>query len=883
MEYPIWQLTTFGGGFWVALIATVHVFVAQFAVGGGLFLVLAERMAYRSENPQILEYARKHSKFFLLLTMVFGGVTGVGIWITVALLSPQGTITLIHNFVFAWAAEWVCFLGEIIALLCYYYGWKKLPRREHQAIGWIYFVFGWLSLFLINGIIGFMLTPGDWTATGSFWDGFFNPSFWPSLVFRTCLSFMIAGLFGFLTATRVADERTRELLVRTCAAWAAAPFALFLLSGWWYLSAMPEPQHTLIMEKSRRVGEFMRWFWIFAPATVLGALFMAVRLPRSVRFPLAFAVLALGLGMAGSFEFVREAGRKPYVIFGHTYSNSITVSRAEEVNRAGALATSKWTDAAILESDPAGAGRLLFQLECASCHSLGGPMNDIIPRTHKFTRTGLMTMLTGLGRLNRYMPPFLGTEEEKAALADWLFAEVHGHVDADADVDIAELPEPELPAFDARDPDEGGSPYVLAAWPDKGFVFYTDADSRFSILPPGTDLRAQLVLRGTPPELVTEGVTISYALEPGFGNPAARSEFWKHRSTPSGAPLAENAGLAGKSTSGTMEREGDSNIHTARGVPVVPYPDPDAGKGEFLPYALAVITATDEAGNVLAETVIDAPASTEMACKTCHGGAWKVANRAGIADETATDVLATHDRMNHTEHVASADAGRPVVCQDCHGDPAMGLPGREDLPNLSAAIHGAHAVYFTGRDSEACGLCHPTGMEGATRGFRGRHSEFLECAVCHGPIEDHALSLLKFERERGVTRVDKFIGELAPRAATPLEEIRPRAPWTQVPDCLTCHKDFDAPDMDAFNAWTETEAGVFRNRMDEMDALACPACHNAPHAIWPATNPYGEDRDNTVPLQYMGTADTLGAEGGCVCHTDEKNVEDSAHHWTVAD
>ncbi len=43
MNYPVWDLFTLGGGFWIAFIAVVHVFVSHFAVGGGLWLVLALR------------------------------------------------------------------------------------------------------------------------------------------------------------------------------------------------------------------------------------------------------------------------------------------------------------------------------------------------------------------------------------------------------------------------------------------------------------------------------------------------------------------------------------------------------------------------------------------------------------------------------------------------------------------------------------------------------------------------------------------------------------------------------------------------------------------------------------------------------------------------
>ena len=43
MNYPVWYLPSLGGGFLIALIAITHVFISHFAVGGGLYLVLAER------------------------------------------------------------------------------------------------------------------------------------------------------------------------------------------------------------------------------------------------------------------------------------------------------------------------------------------------------------------------------------------------------------------------------------------------------------------------------------------------------------------------------------------------------------------------------------------------------------------------------------------------------------------------------------------------------------------------------------------------------------------------------------------------------------------------------------------------------------------------
>lgn len=85
IHYPVWNLDVFGGSFFIALIAVVHVYVAHFAVGGELFLVLTEMKGYRENSQPILDYTRKHSKFFMLLTMVFGSVTGVGIWFMISL------------------------------------------------------------------------------------------------------------------------------------------------------------------------------------------------------------------------------------------------------------------------------------------------------------------------------------------------------------------------------------------------------------------------------------------------------------------------------------------------------------------------------------------------------------------------------------------------------------------------------------------------------------------------------------------------------------------------------------------------------------------------------------------------------------------------------
>jgi len=421
MNYPVWQLDFAGGGLLIALIAILHVYVAHFAVGGGLFLVLAEYKGVRENNPDILAYVKKHTKFFMLLTMVFGSLTGVGIWFTISLLNPAATSVLIHNFVFAWATEWTFFVAEIVSIFLYYYSFDRISSRQHLIIGWIYFACAWLSLFVINGIIDFMLTPGAWLENGSFWSGLFNPTFWPSLFFRTFLALMIAGLFGFLTSTALKEPDLRQKMVRFCALWLLVPFVLFLASAWWYRAALPPHLEEMVFGRIPGLQLYMRTFVICSPLLIFGGLVMAVRTPAAVRRSLAAVMLIIGLLYIGAFEFIREGGRKPYIIQDYMYSNSLLKEELPAVAQSGILKSARWSHLRRIEEDKLGeAGQEIFNLTCLSCHSVGGPLRDMRKRSAQMSIQGLEFVLSAMGNKLPYMPPFVGTDDEKRALIFYL-------------------------------------------------------------------------------------------------------------------------------------------------------------------------------------------------------------------------------------------------------------------------------------------------------------------------------------------------------------------------------------------------------------------------------------------------------------------------------
>jgi len=421
MNYPVWQLGFLGGGFLIAVIAIIHVYIAQFAVGGGLFLVLTEHLAHSRNDARILDYVRKHTKFFLLLTMVAGALTGVGIWFTISLLNPSATSVLIHTFVFAWGTEWTFFVIEILSLFIYYYTFKTLSRRNHLIMGWIYFGAAWMSLFVINGIIDFMLTPGAWVENNNFWSGFFNPTFWPALFFRTFFSIIIAGLFGFLTASFLKDRELRTAMLRYSAKWLLVPFVLFLASSWWYRASLPPHIDNIIFQKMPQLRNAITIFLACSPLLIIGGLVMAIRMPSGLSRTMAAVMLVVGFMNFGAFEFLREGGRRPYIIYDYMYSNAILKKDMDQVQRTGVLRQAKWIEhRRITGHNVRAAGRELFDVLCLSCHSIGGPLNDIRKQVRRSAPEELQLIFATMGKERPYMPPFPGNEYEKQLLIYYL-------------------------------------------------------------------------------------------------------------------------------------------------------------------------------------------------------------------------------------------------------------------------------------------------------------------------------------------------------------------------------------------------------------------------------------------------------------------------------
>jgi hypothetical protein len=198
-----------------------------------------------------------------------------------------------------------------------------------------------------------------------------------------------------------------------------------------------------------------------------------------------------------------------------------------------------------------------------------------------------------------------------------------------------------------------------------------------SILPPYNTLWVQAIRRGDPPKLVSDGLQVSYSfLENTYS--VGKTNFWDYEDKLFGITLEPNIGLTGKGLAGKMDFQEDHFV--AEGIPLTEFSDNNLNNAEYL--QLATIVLNDQGDQTFAQTYVVAPVSSEMRCDTCHNSP--------DPNNFRMNILEKHDKEKDTDLAAQAKAGNPILCANCHADPALGMVGNSELPSLSAAMHDEH-------------------------------------------------------------------------------------------------------------------------------------------------------------------------------------------------
>lgn len=434
--YPFWEVPLITSGMIIAFIASFHILPSHLAIGAFWFNAYIEREAVRKDRPELYEFLGRFTLLILIFCFVIGSITGVGIWFSATVASPRAISGLIHNYVWGWATEWVFFLLEIALIYVYYYTFGRIDRESHLKLGIAYALAAWISMVIITGILGFMLTSGKWIETGGFFDGFFNQTYWPQLFVRTSMMLCIAGLYAVIVASRLKNREVGLEIVRKASIWGLAGMILGALFTGWYLLKLPAGAKELAFQGGLPYLKHMLYMAAICYLVVLLYFLIAgLARPRMAGTASGIIMLIVLFAGIGAGEGFREGVRRPYIISQFMYGNQVIArdvpalgisSEVQKYQESGMIKGLYWARHLDLNNsdDRYHAGRILALFLCGNCHAFEAngivrPLPELLTNVGAETPEDIAGFMDALGDYP-YMPEFPGNDLDKELIGEYL-------------------------------------------------------------------------------------------------------------------------------------------------------------------------------------------------------------------------------------------------------------------------------------------------------------------------------------------------------------------------------------------------------------------------------------------------------------------------------
>lgn len=452
-DYPIFEMPVIGQRMLMAINAIIHVFVSHGgAVGGSVVLALLAIWAHKRGDLAAYKMTFKILMVFFIISTSVGALTGIGMWIHANILSPNAIGGLIRVFFWKWFTEWIVFNFEVVLLLMWFMTWKKNEntvegREKSNRLGVYYAIASWLTMVIITAILAFMLTPNfdgqPWVdpevfpGNVDYNNALFNPTWGPSLAFRTFSSIAFAAALAIMWTWIIGtfsknpeDNDAKPRIIKFLATIMMVTVPLAIVLGYWYLSVIPESAKAMIPTAmmTREFEDKFDAMYTIIMATggvVLLTTIIAYFKPKNMPYIAASAMVIAFLVFWGYEERVREFIRKPYLIYNYMYSNGIRPTDVPYLNKVGVLNHAIFIeeDKKVIKEDRSNlveVGRSVFLIECRICHTENG-INGLKSLTKGWSQEAIRARLNNLpGGGTPYMPPFVGTDTEKDALAAYI-------------------------------------------------------------------------------------------------------------------------------------------------------------------------------------------------------------------------------------------------------------------------------------------------------------------------------------------------------------------------------------------------------------------------------------------------------------------------------
>jgi mono/diheme cytochrome c family protein len=262
------------------------------------------------------------------------------------------------------------------------------------------------------------------------------------VVSRTGGALLLSSLYVYLhAAVVVRDARLQELIERRSLRPALAGVVMIMLGGAGWFAMLPtSAQAALVGAPALNV---LAGLVVATTAVVLALLYLGpYRNPGWLRSPgFAAALWIFGTIAFTAGEFIREAVRKPYIIYNTVFGNQVFPQEVPTMRRRGYLESGTWTKAYVAKRYPQlladgridlaridqldrqarlDLGAVLFQYHCNDCHAERLGYSAVGPLVQGWSPKMIRRLIDDLHLARFTMPPWAGAPEEAELLATYL-------------------------------------------------------------------------------------------------------------------------------------------------------------------------------------------------------------------------------------------------------------------------------------------------------------------------------------------------------------------------------------------------------------------------------------------------------------------------------
>jgi mono/diheme cytochrome c family protein len=420
--YPIPDHGPLTKGMVTGGLGAFHVYFSQMAIGGGMLLCYFEWLRRTGRGPNAARFINGDFQALVVVSFVMAALTGVAMWFTSIQFSPRTIGTLVDEFHWIWATAWTFSCVEVISGYAFVRYKDRLSGRGRMMLLAIYSAAAWISLFWINGTLSFPLTPGRWVVTHDVWSGFFNPSFWPSLLYRTVAAMALAALAACVVihvAGPPGRDARRELIGH--ASRFLGPMVLMPLLGLWFLASVPADSRSWALGGNAITTLFVGVG--IGASLLIGAYGLGAfrYLGVSINGFTAALLCALAFAATAGGEFLRDGMLRPYSIRQVLYANAQRQDELERLRTTGSVTDDPYPlrDRLKYPHDQLRTGAKVFRIQCRACHTYEGA-NGLIDLTATWTLDQKRQKIAQSQRTKAFMPPFAGNATELEALVQLL-------------------------------------------------------------------------------------------------------------------------------------------------------------------------------------------------------------------------------------------------------------------------------------------------------------------------------------------------------------------------------------------------------------------------------------------------------------------------------